>query len=203
MSPKSSSILISVFRLRIRTTVSQRALHQSSAFQARCLSHSPRLVPVVTSRHRVSILPRAYTLLKSTPSRNCSTMAPASTLDRDILPDNVKPVNYDISLHDLELGGAFSYHGTVSILSKILKSSKEITLNAHQLKIHSAEIQLEHTKTQQSIKSTDVSYDAPRQRATISFPEDLPVSDKALLVIKFEGTINHDMAGFYRSKYKS
>jgi aminopeptidase N len=129
-------------------------------------------------------------------------MAPASTLDRDILPDNVKPVNYDISLYDLELGGAFSYQGTVSILSKILKSSKEITLNAHQLKIHSAEIQLEHTKTQQSIKSTDVSYDAPRQRATISFPEDLPVSDKALLVIKFEGTINHDMAGFYRSKYK-
>src|SRR5450755_2253733 len=102
MSPKSSSILISAFRLRIRTTLSPRAL-QYSASQARCLSHSRRLISVVTSTHRVSILPSAYTPLKSTPSRNCSTMAPASTLDRDILPDNVKPVNYDISLYDLEL----------------------------------------------------------------------------------------------------
>jgi aminopeptidase N len=129
-------------------------------------------------------------------------MAPAIAADRDILPDNIKPINYDISLFDIELGGAFSYQGTVSILSKILKPSKEITLNTHQLKIHSAEVLLEHTKTQQSFKSTGVSYDAPRQRATILFEEELPVSEKATLVIKFEGTVNNDMAGFYRSKYK-
>lgn len=122
--------------------------------------------------------------------------------DRDILPPNVKPVNYDISLYDLELGGAFSYQGTVSILSKIVESTKEITLNSHQLKIQGAEVSIEHTKTQQSFKSTDISYDAPRQRATITFGDELPVSEKALIVIKFQGTINNDMAGFYRSKYK-
>jgi aminopeptidase N len=129
-------------------------------------------------------------------------MSPTAALDRDILPDTVKPINYDISIYDLELGGAFSYQGTVNILSKIIKSSKEITLNTHQLKIHSAEVQLEHTKTQQSFKATDISYDAPRQRATLTFPEQLPTSEKALIVIKFQGTINNDMAGFYRSKYK-
>jgi aminopeptidase N len=128
-------------------------------------------------------------------------MAPAS-LDRDILPDAIKPVNYGISIYDLELGGTFSYQGTVSILSKITKSTKEIVLNAHQLKIHGAEVSVEPTETQQSFKSTGISYDAPRQRATISFPDALPVCDKALIVIKFEGTINNDMAGFYRSKYK-
>ena len=123
-------------------------------------------------------------------------------LDRDILPDIIKPQNYAISIYDLELGGAFSYQGTVSILSKIVKASKEIVLNSHQLKIHSAEVTLEHTKTQQSFKSTGISYDIPRQRATISFGDDLPPSDKATLIIKFQGTINNDMAGFYRSKYK-
>lgn len=128
-------------------------------------------------------------------------MAPAVASDRDILPDNIKPVNYDISLYDIELGGGFSYQGTINILSKIIKSSKEITLNTHQLKIHSAEVQLKHTKTQQSINSAAISYDAPRQRATISFNEELPVSEKATLVIKFEGIINNNMAGFYRSKY--
>ncbi|KAH6723326.1 aminopeptidase-like protein [Leptodontidium sp. MPI-SDFR-AT-0119] len=130
------------------------------------------------------------------------TMATAVANDRDILPDNIKPINYDLSLYDIELGGAFSYQGTVSILSKIVKSSKEITLNAHLLKIHTVEISLEHTKTQQTFKSSGISYDAPRQRTTISFTEDLPASEKALITIKFEGTINNDMAGFYRSKYK-
>jgi len=128
-------------------------------------------------------------------------MTPAK-LDRDVLPDAIKPINYDISIYDLELGGAFSYQGTVSILSKIIQSSKEIVLNAHQLKIHGVEVSLEHTKTQQKFKSADISYDAPRQRTIISFEEDLPVSEKALVIIKFEGTMNNDMAGFYRSKYK-
>lgn len=122
--------------------------------------------------------------------------------DRDILPDNIKPINYDLSLYDIELGGAFSYQGTITIQAKVLKSSKEITLNAHQLKIHDVEVSLEHTKTQQSFKSTSISYDAPRQRATIHFAESLPTSEKALIVIRFQGTINNDMAGFYRSKYK-
>lgn len=125
-------------------------------------------------------------------------MVSAEILDRDILPATVKPVNYDLSIYDIELGGAFSYQGTVSILSKITKPTKDITLNTHQLKIHSAEVSLE----QKSFKAADISYDAPRQRATLSFSEELPTSDKATVVIKFQGTINNDMAGFYRSKYK-
>ena len=75
-------------------------------------------------------------------------MASSQIVDRDILPDNVKPVNYDISIHDIELGGAYSYQGTVEISVRILKSTKEIVLNSHQLKIHSAQISVESTKTQ-------------------------------------------------------
>lgn len=123
----------------------------------------------------------------------------SSAVDRDILPDNVKPVNYDISLFDLELGGAFSYQGTVAIQLKITKNSKEISLNSHLLKIHGAELSVDHTKTSQSFKATEISYDAPRQRATLVFPEDLPISEKANLVLQFQGTMNSDMAGFYRS----
>lgn len=125
-------------------------------------------------------------------------MAPPTSLDRDILPDTVRAVNYDLSVYDIELGGAFSYQGTVNILSKITKGTKEVTLNSHQLKIHSAEISVDR----KSFKATDISYDAPRQRATLSFADELPTSEDAVLAIKFQGTINNDMAGFYRSKYK-
>ena len=121
--------------------------------------------------------------------------------DRDTLPDTIKPINYDISIYDIELGGNFTYQGTVSILATVVRTSKEIVLNSHQIKIHSAEVQLEHTKTQQTLTASDISYDAPRQRVTLSFPEEIPLA-KTVIVLKFEGIINNDMAGFYRSKYK-
>lgn len=122
--------------------------------------------------------------------------------DRDTLPDSVKPSHYAISLYDLEHGGAFSYQGTVTIDLEIKKSSKEIVLNANQLKIHSAELKTEHTKTEQSFKASGISYDAGKQRATLAFGDEPPVTSKASLVIKFQGTMNNLMAGFYRSRYK-
>jgi aminopeptidase N len=125
-------------------------------------------------------------------------MPPSDVADRDILPDNVKAVNYDISIHDIEMGGAFSYQGTVNILAKVVKPSKQITLNTHELKIHSAEV----TFGDRSFESTGTSYDTSKQRATLAFQEEIPVSENANLIIKFEGTINNAMAGFYRSKYK-
>ncbi|KAF2146106.1 uncharacterized protein K452DRAFT_324140 [Aplosporella prunicola CBS 121167] len=122
--------------------------------------------------------------------------------DRDILPDTIKPFNYAISLYDLEFGGAFGYQGTVTVSAEIRKGTKDVVLNSCQLKIHEATVTTEHTKTQQSIKSSKISYDEPSQRATIAFDEELPVSSKAEITIKFQGTINNLMAGFYRSKYK-
>ncbi|KAF2755190.1 hypothetical protein EJ05DRAFT_532965 [Pseudovirgaria hyperparasitica] len=120
--------------------------------------------------------------------------------DRDVLPDNIKPIHYSLSLYDLEHGGAFSYEGQVSIDVKILKSTKEIVLNTHQLKIHEAEVKI--TKTEDLHKASNISYDAPRQRAIVSFDEDLSPTHNAQIVIKFQGTMNQSMAGFYRSRYK-
>lgn len=128
-------------------------------------------------------------------------MAPAEKLDRDVLPDVVKPINYAISIYDIELGGTFGYQGTVSVTAKILRATKEIVLNAIDLVLHTAEVQVESAKTQTSIPSSSISYDVKKQRATIFFEDEIPATDSALIVIKFQGTINNTMAGFYRSKY--
>jgi aminopeptidase N len=129
-------------------------------------------------------------------------MAASKLLDRDILPDAVKPVNYALSIYDIESGGAWSYGGNVTITARIIQSTNSITLNAHQLKIHNAEVSLQHTKTEHKIASTDISYDSAKQRATIQFPEVIPDTENVSISIRFQGTINNDMAGFYRSKYK-
>lgn len=104
---------------------------------------------------------------------------------------SVKPSNYAISITDLELGGSWSYQGRVKIALDIKKAAKEIVLNSNQLKIHSAELSTEHTKTESSVKASGIKYDTNAQRATISFDQECPVASKAWLDIKFQGTMNN------------
>jgi hypothetical protein len=104
---------------------------------------------------------------------------------------SVKPTNYAISIHDLELGGKWSYQGRVKIALEIKKSAKEIVLNTNQLVIHGAELSTEHTKTESSAKASNISYDKESQRATLSFDQEFPAASKAWLDITFQGTINN------------
>ena len=47
----------------------------------------------------------------------------------------------------------------------------------------------------------DVSYDKKSERATIKLSKEIPTGD-AVVAIKFKGTMNDAMEGFYRAKYK-
>nr|POF11405.1 aminopeptidase 1 [Quercus suber] len=115
---------------------------------------------------------------------------------------SVKPLNYKISIFDLQAGEPWTYQGTVDIAVDIKTPVSSITLNTLQLKLHSAEVFSEAGKTASSTKSSDISYEAKTQRCKLTFDQELPPSSKAVLSIAFEGTINNSMAGFYRSKYK-
>lgn len=123
----------------------------------------------------------------------------SSGVDREILPDNVKPVNYDISLYDLELGSVFNYKGTIKIQIRVKRPTKEIVINAHRLKIHNVEVSSESTDLN---KASDISYDEKSQRAILSFSQEIGTAENAILKADFTGIMNNDMAGFYRSKYK-
>jgi aminopeptidase N len=115
--------------------------------------------------------------------------------DRDVLPDTVKPIHYTLELFDLELGGAFTYQGTVRIQVNINKAVEEITLNTHQLNVSSAGII-------DGKSASKISYDEKSQRTTFAFSEAVQPSPNAVIRLEFSGTMNNSMAGFYRSKYK-
>ncbi|KAI5458169.1 peptidase family M1-domain-containing protein [Mariannaea sp. PMI_226] len=140
-------------------------------------------------------------LLSHIPRRFCSHQArlarDVKMDDRDVLPANVKPRHYNLSLKDLEFKN-WTYQGTVSIDSDIVEPTKEVVVNTLELKLSSAKV----TVGDKSFDSTTFSYDDKAQRATIVFDEELPVTNNAVVTINFEGIINNDMAGFYRSKYK-
>ena len=71
------------------------------------------------------------------------------------------------------------------------RNTKEIVLNALQLKIHNALLSTAHTKTETQTKASNITYDDDRRRATISFDNEVPASSKASLELKFQGTINN------------
>ncbi len=91
-----------------------------------------------------------------------------------------------MSLHGLEYGANFGYRGEVTIQLDISKNTKEIILNAYQLSVESAEVELR----QQRLKASTITNDERSQRTTISFDEELE-SSPASLSIKFKGTINN------------
>ena len=116
-------------------------------------------------------------------------------VDRDILPQDVSPIHYAIKLYDLELGNAFTFQGLVKIDLEIRSSTREIVLNAHQLKCNKATISTLGTEPK------TILYDEKTQRMSLSFPEKIP-QGKLTLEIQYSGVMNNDMAGFYRSRYK-
>ncbi|KAL8741107.1 MAG: hypothetical protein Q9190_006252 [Brigantiaea leucoxantha] len=112
----------------------------------------------------------------------------------------VKPVNYYIALHDLELGGAFSFNGTVKITIDVGTATKEIVLNAHELEINSARVTISGSDP---LGTSNIVYDDTSQRVTLVFPQEVPAnSPDVVLHMEYKGTMNNVMAGFYRSKYK-
>ena len=72
-------------------------------------------------------------------------------------------------------------------------------VNSIELKLLTAKVITDASK---SLESTTFNYDEKKQRATIVFADEVPASQKAALQITFQGIMNNDMAGFYRSKYK-
>lgn len=113
--------------------------------------------------------------------------------DRDVLPNHIKPLNYNLSLSNLQFSGNWQYDGVVNISSKVQQDTDEIVLNVKDVKITDASVY--------NVSMKDVSYDEKNQRATIKLSEKLKVGN-AELCVKFQGTMNDKMAGFYRARYK-
>ncbi|WPH01164.1 aminopeptidase 2 [Acrodontium crateriforme] len=120
------------------------------------------------------------------------------TKGRQVLPKNVKPLHYDLTLEpNLE---TFKYEGTVSIELDVIEDTKSISLNTVDLEILETKVSAGGTVISSSPK---VSYDMDSQTTKVEFDEVIPAGSKATLFHKFTGVLNDNMAGFYRSSYKT
>ncbi|KAK3094275.1 Aminopeptidase 2 mitochondrial, partial [Teratosphaeriaceae sp. CCFEE 6253] len=116
---------------------------------------------------------------------------------REVLPKNVKPTHYNLTLEpNLE---TFKYNGTVTIDLDVVEDTTSISLNTNEVEIHHAKV-----TSGDSVISTapKLSYNEDAQATKIAFEQTIPAGSKAKLHLKFTGILNDNMAGFYRSSYK-
>jgi aminopeptidase 2 len=120
----------------------------------------------------------------------------ATQTQREILPTNVIPRHYRLSL--VPDFSTFKYSGKVSVQLDVTKPTSSIVLNALELELHSASVETNG----RSVRSKNISLDEENQTATLDFGEELIAGkDETTLEIAFTGILNDKMAGFYRSSY--
>ncbi|KAI4206462.1 MAG: hypothetical protein LQ346_001088 [Caloplaca aetnensis] len=119
------------------------------------------------------------------------------TQGREVLPANVKPLHYDLTLEPNF--SKFTYKGKVVIDLDVKEDTKSIALNSLEIDIHSTQISsggIEITS------SPTVTYNEDAQTTTVTFDRAIPAGSKAQLTQTFTGQLNDKMAGFYRSSFK-
>ena len=114
--------------------------------------------------------------------------------DAVVLPDNVRPVHYQITLQpDME---KFTFDGLEVIDIDVKEATSEIVLNAADLKIPAATLM----QGGRSARATSITLDSDTQTVTLAFAE--PVQPGlAQLDLRFTGELNDRLHGFYRSQY--
>ena len=111
------------------------------------------------------------------------------------LPDTVRPEKYSIELRpNLK---AFSFEGSESIRIQVARPTKTIALNAEGLEVREATVS---SSKGGSLPATSIDFDSKREVLRLDFAESVP-SGPATLRLSFSGTLNDELAGFYRSRY--
>jgi puromycin-sensitive aminopeptidase len=118
-----------------------------------------------------------------------------TTSSRFRLPSNVRPIRYNITLRpNLD---TFTFTGEESIELHILEPVSEIVLNAAELQVPTATLEL---PSGEILDGNEIDLDKETDRLTLRFLEKAPVG-KSILRLSFTGSLNDQLRGFYRSQY--
>ena len=109
------------------------------------------------------------------------------------LPTNIRPRRYELSLEpDLD---SFTFSGEETVLIDVAESSSTIVLNAAELAVSEASVDIGS-----EVLPGTIAHDDETERLTLEFPKPLPLGE-ARLHLRFTGTLNDQLRGFYRSRY--
>lgn len=117
-------------------------------------------------------------------------------MERELLPSNVVPTHYDLTLEpELE---RHAFKGSVTIDLEVTQASNSITLHTLDLEIQSSRASIDGGYTSSPLR---VSHDKKAQTSTFELDRCAAQGSKVLLEITFTGELNNIMAGFSRSVF--
>jgi puromycin-sensitive aminopeptidase len=117
------------------------------------------------------------------------------TSNARILPGNVRPVAYELTLEpDFD---SFTFTGEESVEIEVLEPTSSITLNCVEIDVKSVSVKLNGGA---SLPSSSIDYNEEDESATFRFVSTIPAGG-AKLDIEFVGELNDKLRGFYRSRY--
>ena len=116
------------------------------------------------------------------------------TTDAVVLPTNVRPRHYQITLQpDMD---NFTFDGLELIDLEIAETTAEIVLNADEMRVHTATL----VKDGSSQRAAAITLNGERETVTLSFASPI-APGAAQLDLRFTGELNDKLRGFYRSQY--
>jgi puromycin-sensitive aminopeptidase len=116
--------------------------------------------------------------------------SPKPVPDRVLLPTNLKPIKYNITLEpDLE---QFTFEGEEMIEFQVNEPTEKVVLNAKELTVTGASVD--------GKKAVSIDYDHENEYVIFHFEEQ--IRSNGNLYISFNGILNDKMVGFYRAKYE-
>ena len=111
------------------------------------------------------------------------------------LPTHIQPTRYALTLTpDLD---SFTFTGEETISLQVSEPSANVAVNAIELDILEVSIALNDGTT---LQSQNIALDEEMETATFDFGRTIPAGS-ATLYIRFNGTLNDQLRGFYRSQY--
>ena len=118
-----------------------------------------------------------------------------SRSDAVILPGNVRPVRYRLTLEpDL---AEFTFRGEETVDIEVLEPTSAITLNCVEIDVQSCRLTLGDGTV---VSPRDTVFDESRETVGFDFSPAIPPGS-AQLDIRFTGELNDKLRGFYRSHY--
>lgn len=123
--------------------------------------------------------------------------------DRNVLPDNLRPVHYDLNVYDIDIL-SYTFAGTVVITYQVIEPTDVIHLNYRgDLRVKSIgdKYLVKATTDQAEHYAESVNYDNDNEVMSIQLSGPI-VGDTVKVVIDYTAKIQDNMAGFYRSLYK-
>uniref|UniRef100_A0A7I4BPT3 Aminopeptidase n=1 Tax=Physcomitrium patens TaxID=3218 RepID=A0A7I4BPT3_PHYPA len=115
------------------------------------------------------------------------------------LPTSVTPSRYDLELTPkLDI---CKFDGKMTVSLRIVEDTKYIVLNAADLTITDKSVWLRSNTSRQMFWPKSVELHPEDEILVLAFEENLSLGE-AVLSMEFQGTLNDQMRGFYRSSYK-